>query len=112
MNCRFATGGLLLLLAATLFTQSCEGKPKPADDPVQKSLSVSPSAIDVTYEATTEVLTVTANCDWGVSAADKAEVRRIYDRCKREAESESARRANEAHEDWYRNNGFNIQIRR
>ena len=72
MNCRFATGGLLLLLAATLFTQSCEGKPKPADDPVQKSLSVSPSAIDVTYEATTEVLTVTANCDWGVSAADKA----------------------------------------
>ena len=47
-----------------------------------------------------------------LSAADKAEVRRIYDRCKREAEAESARRANEAHEDWYRNNGFNIQIRR
>ena len=72
MNCRFATGGLLLLLAATLFTQSCEGKPKPADDPVQKSLSVSPNALDVSYEAATEVLTVTANCDWGVSAADKA----------------------------------------
>jgi len=71
MNCRFATGGLLLLLAATLFTQSCEGKPKPADDPVQKTLSVSPNAIDVSYEAATEVLTVTANCDWGVSAADK-----------------------------------------
>ena len=72
MNCRFATGGLLLLLAATLFTQSCEGKPKPADDPVQKTLSVAPSAIDVTYEATTETITVTANCDWGVSVADKA----------------------------------------
>ena len=72
MKCRFATGGLLLLLAATLFTQSCEGKPKPADDPVLKTLSVAPSAIDVTYEATTATLTVTANCDWGVSAADKA----------------------------------------
>ena len=72
MKCRFATGGLLLLLAATLFTQSCEGKPKPADDPVKKTLSVAPSAIDVTYEATTATLTVTANCDWGVSAADKA----------------------------------------
>ena len=72
MNCRFATGGLLLLLAATLFTQSCEGKPKPADDPVKKTLSVAPSAIDVTYEATTATLTVTANCDWGVSVADKA----------------------------------------
>ena len=72
MKCRFATGGLLLLLAATLFTQSCEGKPKPADDPVKKTLSVAPSAIDVTYEATTETLTVTANCDWGVSVGDKA----------------------------------------
>ena len=72
MKCRFATGGLLLLLAATLFTQSCEGKPKPADDPVKKTLSVAPSAIDATYEATTATLTVTANCDWGVSVADKA----------------------------------------
>ena len=72
MKCRFATGGLLLLLAATLFTHSCEGKPKPADDPVLKTLSVAPSAIDVTYEATTATLTVTANCDWGVSVADKA----------------------------------------
>ena len=72
MKCRFATGGLLLLLAATLFTQSCEGKPKPADDPVKKTLSVAPSAIDVTYEATTATLTVTANCDWGVSVEDKA----------------------------------------
>ena len=47
-----------------------------------------------------------------LSASDKAEVRRIYERCKREAQAESSRRANEAHEDWYRNNGFNIQIRR
>jgi len=47
-----------------------------------------------------------------LSASDKAEVRRIYDKCKREAQAESSRRANEAHENWYRNNGFNLQIRR
>jgi len=63
--------GLLLLCAATLFTSACDGKPK--DDPVEKpSLSVAPSAVSVSYEATTETLTVTANCDWGVSAADKS----------------------------------------
>ena len=45
MNCRFATGGLLLLLAATLFTQSCDGKP--ANDPVKASLSVTPAALDL-----------------------------------------------------------------
>ena len=47
-----------------------------------------------------------------LSASDKAEVRRIYDRCKRETEAENARRANEAHENWFRDNGFNLQIRR
>ena len=47
-----------------------------------------------------------------LSAADKAEVRRIYERCKRETEAENARRANEAHENWFRDNGFNLQIRR
>ena len=63
--------GVLLLCAATLFTSACDGKPK--DDPVEKpSLSVAPSAVSVSYEATTETLTVTANCDWGVSAADKS----------------------------------------
>ena len=64
--------GLLLLCAATLFTSACDGKPK--DDPVKEdpALSVAPSAVSVSYEATTETLTVTANCDWGVSAADKS----------------------------------------
>ena len=62
--------GLLLLCAATLFTQSCGGKP--TDDPVKATLSVTPSAINVSYEATTEVLSVTATGDWGVSAADKS----------------------------------------
>ena len=64
-----ATKGLLLLCAATLFTQSCGGKP--TDDPVKATLSVTPSSIDVSYEATTAVLSVTATGDWGVSATDK-----------------------------------------
>jgi hypothetical protein len=47
-----------------------------------------------------------------LSASDKAEIRRIYDRCRRESQAESSRRANELHENWYRSNGFDIQIRR
>ena len=47
-----------------------------------------------------------------LSASDMAEIRRIYDRCRSEAQAESSRRANDAHENWYRNNGFNLQIRR
>ena len=47
-----------------------------------------------------------------LSASDKAEIRRIYDRCRSEAQAESSRRANDAHENWYRKNGFNLQIRR
>ena len=36
----------------------------------------------------------------------------VYERCKREAQAESSCRANEAHENWFRDNGFNLQIRR
>ena len=71
MNGWCATKGLLLLLAATLLTHSCNGKPK--DDPVKEtpSLSVTPTAVSAGWEAGTETVTVTANCDWGVSVADK-----------------------------------------
>ena len=71
MAMRMHIKGLLLLCAATLFTSSCDGKPK--DDPVAEtpSLSVAPTSLSVSYEAATEVVTVTANCDWGVSVADK-----------------------------------------
>ena len=63
--------GLLLLLAATLSTTACDGKP--SDDPIKEpaSLSVSPGNITATWEAATEELTVTAKCDWGVSVTDK-----------------------------------------
>ena len=71
MNLSINIKGLLLLCAATLFTSSCDGKPK--DDPVKEtpSLSVAPAALNVAFDATTETLSVTANCDWGVSVADK-----------------------------------------
>ena len=61
--------GLLLLCAATLLTSACGSKP-----PVQEesgTLSVSPGSISLTDAAATESITVTANCDWGVSVEDK-----------------------------------------
>ena len=67
----YATKGLLLLLAATLLIPSCGGKPK--DDPVKEepSLTVAPPSLSATYEAAVQTLSVTANCDWGVSVSDK-----------------------------------------
>ena len=61
--------GLLLLCAATLFTASCDGKP--VVEPAEATLSVTPQAVDATWEAVTETLSVTASGDWGVSSADK-----------------------------------------
>ncbi len=61
-------GLLLLFMAATLFNCSCGQEPVPEE---AGTLSVSPSSVNATYEAGTTVLTVTADCDWGVSAADK-----------------------------------------
>ena len=58
--------GLLLPIAsATLLITACGSKP--AQPASAGTLSVNPSSLNVTYEATTEVLTVTADCDWGVS---------------------------------------------
>ena len=61
--------GLLLLCAATLFTAACDGKP--VVEPAEATLSVAPQAVDATWEAVTETLSVTASGDWGVSSADK-----------------------------------------
>jgi beta-glucanase (GH16 family) len=63
-----AAKGLLPLLAAILFTHSCEGKPPV---PASITLSVAPSAIQAGWDAATEVLSVTASGDWGVYSADK-----------------------------------------
>lgn len=61
--------GLLLLCAATLFTTGCNGRP--SDDPVKGTLSVSVPSLDLSYEAVTREIVVTASCDWGVSVTDK-----------------------------------------
>ena len=61
--------GLLLLCAATLFTAACDGKP--VVEPAEATLSVAPQAVNATWEAVTETLSVTASGDWGVSSADK-----------------------------------------
>ena len=64
-----ATKGLLLLWAATLFTSACDGKP--VVEPAETTLTVAPQALNVTWEKTTETLSVNASGDWGVSSADK-----------------------------------------
>ena len=63
--------GLLLFAAATLFTTSaCGGKP--IEQPAEASLTVTPSAVNTSWESVVETLSVTASCDWGVSSADKS----------------------------------------
>ena len=61
--------GLLLLCAATLFTTACDGKT--VVPPAEATLSVTPQAVDVSWEGVTETLSVTSSGDWGVSSADK-----------------------------------------
>ena len=66
-----ATKGLLPLLAATLLNLSCACGRDPVPSPSDATLKVSPSGVDVSYEAQTVVLSVTASGDWGVAVADK-----------------------------------------
>ena len=61
-------GLLLSLTAATLFTAACGSKPVV---PAEASLSVVPEAVNASWDAVTETLSVTASGDWGVSSADK-----------------------------------------
>ena len=61
-------GLLLSLTAATLFTAACGSKPVV---PAEASLSVVPEAVNASWDAVMETLSVTASGDWGVSSADK-----------------------------------------
>lgn len=63
--------GLLLLCAATLFNFSCGCGTEPVPSTSETMLTVSPSSVNVNYEAQTAVLSVNATGDWGVSSADK-----------------------------------------
>ena len=64
-------GLLLPLVAATLFITACACGNK-ADEPAPVgTLSVNPASLSLTDAAATATVTVNANCDWGVSAADK-----------------------------------------
>ena len=65
-----AVKGLLPLCAATLFF-SCGCGSDPVPSATEATLTVSPSSVNVNYEAQTAVLTVNATGDWGVSSADK-----------------------------------------
>ncbi len=70
MNLLNTIKGLLLpLAAATLLITACGSKP--AQPASAGTLSVNPSSLSVADAATTETLTVTADCDWGVAASDK-----------------------------------------
>ena len=62
-------GLLLPLAAATLLITAC-GSKTPQPEPA-RTLSVSPASLSVADGATTQTVTVTANCDWGVAATDK-----------------------------------------
>lgn len=70
MKCLF-TKGLLSLWAATLFSSACGCRP--SESPVQETavVSVSPTSLSVADGAAEETITVTSNCDWGVSVTDK-----------------------------------------
>jgi RHS repeat-associated protein len=46
-----------------------------------------------------------------LTESDKAEIRRIFARCKKEASTDSGNRANESHINWYNNNGYQIDTR-
>ena len=70
MNINSLKHGLLLLAAATLFTTACEGHNDPVK-PVGGTLSFEPETINVTPDAWEGKVSVTADCDWGVSVADK-----------------------------------------
>ena len=62
--------GLLLLWAATLSTTACGEKPVvQPEEPA--TLTVSPGSASVSWEAIVVDMSVNANCEWGVSVADK-----------------------------------------
>ena len=69
VNGLFIKGLLLPLAVATLLISACGSKP--AQPASAGTLSVNPSSLSLADAAATETITVTADCDWGVSVTDK-----------------------------------------
>jgi len=64
---------LIIIALATLLAcaSSCE-KPEPSSGQTSGTVSVSPESIYATYEKCTKELSVSADCDWGISSSDKS----------------------------------------
>ena len=62
--------GLLLFAAAALFTVACACNGPTPEEP-GGMLSFDPSSLELDYNAWEGEVTVTADCDWGVTVADK-----------------------------------------
>lgn len=63
---------VLLIIAAAIFAcaSSCD-KPVKPEQPQTHTLSVSPESVSVSFEKSVQILTVTADCDWGVTSDDR-----------------------------------------
>ena len=70
MNVMSLEKGLLLFAAATLLTTACACTGTKPEE-VQGTLSLDPASLDIPFGAWEGVVTVTADCDWGVTVADK-----------------------------------------
>ena len=46
-----------------------------------------------------------------LSGDDKAEIQRIFERCRKACADDSAQKANDAQIDWYKDHGYDIQIK-
>lgn len=63
---------IFILIAALGVTSACQGKdnPEPVVPSVTPSITATPSTLDFAYGASSQTLSVKANCEWGVASSD------------------------------------------
>ena len=71
MDVRFITRGLLLAAAATLLSTACACNEVGPDGAKEGNLSFEPAVLSISSAAWDGEVSVTADCDWGVTVADK-----------------------------------------
>ncbi len=71
MDVRFITRGLLLAAAATLLSTACACNEVGPDGTKEGNLSFEPAVLSISSAAWDGEVSVTADCDWGVTVADK-----------------------------------------